>query len=103
MLRTNLLEAAGLAIVFWQGTIDSQEDVDAIRQAVTTKIGRADIALDFSEVETLGSGTLAVSVCTVAYGQSAGNPPRNLQPSAGILPDAAKGLFLVPDRRSREC
>ena len=103
MLRTNFLDVAGLAIVFWQGTITSQDDIDALRQAVTTKLGKADVVLDFSEVKTLGSGTLAVSVCTVAYGRPAGDAPRNLQPLAGISPGAEKDSFPVGSILTQGC
>ena len=96
MLRTHFRDFGGLAIVFWQGTITSQEGIDALRQAITTKLGRADVSLDFSEVKTLGSGTLAVTVCTVAYGRPMGDATRNLQPLAGISPGAEKDSFPVP-------
>ncbi len=96
MLRANFLGVAGLAIVFWQGTITSQKDIDALRQAITTKLGRADAFLDFSEVKTLGSGPLAVTVCTVNYGRPMSDAPHNLQPLAGISPGAEKDSFPVP-------
>ena len=62
MLRTNLLDVAGLAIVFCQGTITSKEDIDALRQAVTTKLTKVNVVLDFSAVETLGPEVFAVLV-----------------------------------------
>ena len=62
MLRINLLDGADFAIVFCQGTITSEEDIDALRQAVTTKLTKVNVVLDFSEVETLCPEAPAVLV-----------------------------------------
>jgi len=60
MLRTNLPDVAHLAILFWQGTITSKEEIDALRQEVTTRLTKGDVVLDFSEVESLGPEALAM-------------------------------------------
>jgi anti-anti-sigma regulatory factor len=60
MLRINLLDVADLAIVFCRGTIESREDIDVLRQAVTTKLHKVNVVLDYSEVETFSSEGLTV-------------------------------------------
>lgn len=62
MLRTNLLDVADLAIVFCHGTITDKEDIEALQQAVATKLTKTDVVLDFSEVETFGPETLMALV-----------------------------------------
>src|SRR5271168_4956128 len=60
MFRIQVLDAADLAIVSWTGTITTKEDTEALRQAVTARLAKVNVVLDFSEVETFSLDVLAM-------------------------------------------
>lgn len=61
-LHTRLLDVADLAIVFCRGRITGEEDIDTLRQVVTTKLAKVNVVLDFSEVEAIDAGKFAVLI-----------------------------------------